>query len=168
MSGFKDFDELVTRTPKQLPIGGVLYDFPDRVSARTGLLMLAMRAAAQDLPAGSDPTDLIDAAGVSEADAAAMESELLGDGHARLIEAGHGHAVAHVVQTLTVWHLYGQAAAEQVWNSLGPTPAPNRAARRSPAKATSNRQAASTAGSSSRKPPGKTVRAGGASSSSGR
>lgn len=152
MSGFRDFDELVARAPKQLPIGGRLFDFPDRISAETGRLLLVMQRQAQELGAEATPEDLLETAGLDADTLLQVQADLLGDALDEMVAQGVGGAVGHVVKTLTVWHLYGQDAAEQVWNSLGPTPAPNRAARRSKATATSTKRPASTAGTTSRAP----------------
>lgn len=149
---FKDFDELVARTPKRLPIGGRLYEFPDRISAETGKLLLVMQRQAQELGADASPESLLRTAGISDEQILKVQAEMLGDTIDEMVANGVGAAVGHAVKALTAWHLYGQEAAEQAWNSLGPTPAPNRAARRSKATATSTRSRASTTGTSSRKP----------------
>lgn len=168
MSTFRDFDELVPRAPKQLPLGGQLFDFPDRVSARTGTLLLAMQVATKELGADAAPEQVLRKLDMTDSEMQHLHDELLGDGHRALVAAGFGHAVGHVVKTLTVWHLYGEEAAQQVWNSLGPTSAPNRAARRSKAPATSTPRRASTAGTTPRKAPAKAARAGRPSPTAGR
>lgn len=164
---FKDYS--VTRDIKRLPIGGQVFEFPDRISAQSGEVLLRVQAAAQDLSSEADPVDVLEAANIATDKLMQAQAEMLGDGHAALIAAGLGAAVEHVVQTLTAWHVFGQVAAERAWNGLGPTTAPNRAARRSKATAPSNRAQASTGGTTSRAKPAKApARRGGSSSTAGR
>lgn len=66
MSGFKDYDELVTRTPKRLPLGGQVFEFPQRISARTGVVLLAIRAAALELGTDTDPAAIYAASGQND------------------------------------------------------------------------------------------------------
>lgn len=165
---FKDFDELVTRAPKRLPIGGHLFEFPQRISAQTGATLLAVQTVAADLGPDSDPQAIFAATGLEDEALGGLIEDMLGEGRRQLVEAGFGDAIPHVFKTLTAWHLYGQEAAEQVWNSLGPTPAPNRAARRSAATGTSTKRPASPAGSTSRKAPAKAARPGRSSAATGR
>lgn len=164
---FKDFDELVARTPKRLPIGGRMYDFPDRISAESGKLLLVMQRMGQELGPDVEPQALLAAAGLDDDRVMALQAEMLGGCFDEMVEHGVGAAVGHVIKALTAWHLYGQEAAERAWNSLGPTTAPNRAARRQSATGKSTKSPASTTGTSSRKPV-KAARPGRPSSKSGR
>lgn len=150
MSGFNDYS--VTRDLKRLPIDGHVFEFPDRISAEAGEVLLRVHNAAVDAGENADPERVFEAAGIDPAQVHQAHAELLGDAHAELIAEGLSGALERVVQTLTAWHVFGQKAAESAWNGLGPTTPPNRAARRQSATARSTRLRASTTGTSSRKP----------------
>lgn len=140
---FKDFDELVAPAPKALPIGGKWYEFPAKVPAATGLLMLKVH---RHQGVAKTVDELMDAAGITPEHLAQITDDVLGDTLAELVADGKGGAVARALQALTAWHLYGQDAAEAAWNRVGPTAAPNRTARRASKATAKSARPASTAG----------------------
>lgn len=148
MSGFLDFVEDVAPEPKRLPINGKLYEFPARVSAETGRLLLLVWRTGRE---GGDVEGALRRAAVDDEHALDMQDELLGEAFDELVMDGRSGAIPRVMTTLTTWHLFGQAAAEQVWNAAAdPQTAPNRQARRG--GATSTRAPGSTAGTPKAKP----------------
>lgn len=156
---FRDLTDVLGVTPpKTLPIHGEQVEFPARVSARTGMLLLTLQHRAD---AGEDVESVVDSLGLDDAAAVELERDLLGeDGLRRLDALGViGDARAHVVGTLIAWHMRGEAAAVATWEA-GPVTtagkdaaASNRATRRKTAGRSSKTAGAaaarSTAGSSS-------------------
>jgi len=118
----------------ELPVHGQVVTFPGRISAWAGSLLLTIRAATlgQEGDAQEIGERVIEKLNISERDVIALESELLGDGDARLAALGvTGMERQHIVNTLTMWHMSGQEAARSVWEAGGKDPArPNRATRR--------------------------------------
>jgi hypothetical protein len=115
---FDDLVDVLGITPaKVLPIHGQQVAFPGRVSARTGMLLLAIsRAAAARGGERSDVEGAVAALGLTDADAAELEADILGPSAAVLDDLGViGDARQHVMGTLVAWHLGGQEAAEQAW-----------------------------------------------------
>lgn len=120
---FRDLaDVLDVPSPKILPINGTMVEFPGRISAASGALLILMRqkAVAGELDAAAD---LADTGLITDARALELEAELLGDGVQQLDELGvFGDGRARVVQTLMAWHMSGQEAAEAVWEGKAQAP----------------------------------------------
>ena len=130
--GFTDLQDVLGTTPaKVLPIMGREVAFPGRVSARTGMLLLSIQ---RDAASAGDVDATVEALGLTDADAEALEVELFGDGRAVLDELGViGESRQLVMGTLVAWHLGGEQAAVEVWEAGvgGKAGAPsNRATRR--------------------------------------
>lgn len=160
---FKDLDELLVAR-KQLPIGGRLHDFPDRISAASGLVLLRLSQRAQADPDAAANADKIASELLDDAGWEALQTEVLGKPAEEFIADGlTGDHVSHVFKTLMTWHLHGQDAAEKAWEQVGNPPAPNRASRR--ATATSTRSRGSSSGTTTRKPGAKAKASPGRSSS---
>ncbi len=137
---FEDLVDVLGITPaKVLPIAGRQVAFPGRVSARTGMLLLAIQRDA--VARGGEQRDVdetVAALGLTDDDAEALEAELFGESRAVLDELGViGEARQLVMGTLVAWHLGGQEAAEKTWAAGaggGKAQAPsNRATRRTTA-----------------------------------
>lgn len=111
---FRDLTEVLGSEPKVLPIRGTDVEFPGRISARTGTLLLKLQ---EEVEAGNDVVDDLVASGIITAeDAIEIEDDLLGDGRRVLDEMGVvGQMRQRVVETLTAWHLGGEEAAIGVW-----------------------------------------------------
>jgi hypothetical protein len=171
---FRDLSEFLTDTPKCLPIHGKLWEFPTRISAESGIVLLRIANTTQTASDGGEDGDALVAQVADAAQLQALQTELLGCDPEDLIRQGWTmEEVAHVFKTLMAWHLYGQESAETAWEQVGPTPAPNRASRRaaSAAPVTSNPGRGSRAGSkttASGKAPRKAAPAGRTSSNGGR
>lgn len=153
MSGdFRDLDEVIRAPAKELPIGGKVYRFPDRVSGRVGLALLRVRQAAAT--GRQDKTAAIEIVkGVLGDDGEAeVEAALLGEADDQMASDGVGpEQRQHVLQTLIVWHIGGKDAAVAAWHGSGEAQAPNRAARRAVPKATArSARRASTVGTTTR------------------
>lgn len=127
---FRDLTDVLGATPaKVLPIHGKMIEFPGRVSARAGMLLLAIQRAAQEQQAelGEILPDqvVVAAVGLDGADEAGkyLEAEMLGDSRGELDALGVvGVERDRILATLTVWHLSGQDAAEAVWEGKDPAP----------------------------------------------
>lgn len=164
--GFRDLAEILPATaakPKALPINGTVYDFPGRISAETGALLVAI-----EKHRGKEAADILGV--VDQEQMQRLQDDLLGDAYDRMRAAGvTGEMISHVIATLIMWHLYGEQAAEAVWESAGEAKTPNRVARRaSKGSGSKTPSPGSTAGTTSRKPAAKKVSAGRRSSSTGR
>jgi hypothetical protein len=147
---FKDIDELLGSPKKQLPVHGRLYDFPDRISAATGTVLLRISQRAQADPAAAEDADSIVADLLDDEGWVAVQEEILGRPALDFVAEGlTGDQVSHIFKTLMVWHLYGQEAAEKAWEMVGlpPAGAPNRAVRRSKGQAKSSQGRGSRGGS---------------------
>lgn len=110
-----DLDEFVGgKSLKHLPINGELVTFPDRISAKTGTLLIHLQRQDQDKAK-------VSLKGITNDQWLAIQEDLVGDeAMEKLISLGVvGDTYAHVVATLIVWHLQGQDAAEKVWNTPG-------------------------------------------------
>ena len=150
--GFKDLDELLV-TRKQLPVRGRLLDFPDRISAGSGLVLLRISQRAKAHPDQAADAESIVAGLLDEAGWEALQTEVLGKPAEEFIADGlSGDETSHIFKTLMVWHLHGQEAAERAWEQVGNPQAPNRRTRRSKAAATSSRARGSRAGSTTPTP----------------
>lgn len=127
---FKDLDELLSDEPKRLPVGGKVMEFPGRLNAAQGLMLLRLSRSARD--AKAEDADKIAQAVGTEEQWADLERAVLGKPSEDFLEDGLTQVkVQHIFQTLMAWHLHGQEVAEQVWDP--PAPA-NRAAKRSAGK----------------------------------
>lgn len=173
---FRDLDEFLVTAPIELPIRGKSYQFPGAISGRAGLLIRRLAEVADEARQARDEGRVVDetAQVLSEDDEVDLRAELLGDGEREMVDDGLSTAhIAHVFQTLMVWHLAGPEAAEQAWERMAvDPPKPNRQERRSASagSATSTRQRASTSGTSSprkRQPSKVSARRGGTSSPAG-
>lgn len=145
--GFRDLSEILPSTadePKCLPILGTTYEFPARVSAETGALLLQIERQRTE----------VDPSGLGEEVLERVQRDLLGDTYDTMRVAGVPPAmVSHAIATLMVWHLYGQQAAEAAWERMGEAQTPNRAQRRTAASKGSGsktRSPASTGGTTGR------------------
>jgi hypothetical protein len=175
---FRDLADVLGVAPdKVLPINGQDVRFPGRISARTGQLLLATNAAVEG--GARTESEIVERLQLSEEDLQAVEEDLLGPAAAVLDGLGVvGEARQHVMATLTVWHLAGQDAAENVWEAgpgaVGKAPprggSKRKAGRSSPTARTRATTAAGRsragAGGSSARPRKATSRGG--SSSTGR
>lgn len=141
MGTWRDLADVVgLDAPKVLPIMGKEVAFPGRISAWAGGTLLAITAAAE--AGATDPDEITETVGITEADAVELEAEILGDDGAAALDAAGviGTARRHVVNTLMAWHISGEEAAREAWEAGGKAPRPNRAARR----ATAGRSSAGT------------------------
>lgn len=136
---FKDLAETIdVREPIRLPIMGQLVEFPGTISARAGMILLAIMGAAQKTQADQDTDDVTSAIltenGIPQEDADYLEAQMLGDVAERLDELVEYNVRrrAVVTNTLLVWHSSGPEAAEVFWNAGGDLgkALPNRATRR--------------------------------------
>lgn len=152
---FDDLDDFLVVQPIRLPIRGKTYEFPGSISARTGLMLQRLTAEADKVRDGStEPTDLA-AEVLNDEEEIDLRAEVLGDTERQMAADGLSTAhVRHVFQTLLVWHMAGQEAAEKAWHTLGEAQAPNRAERRAASKdsASTTRSRASTSGTTTRRP----------------
>lgn len=135
---FKDLAETIdVREPIRLPIMGEVVEFPGTISARAGMILLAIMGAAKQVIQDSDEPStsaVIAVAGVPESDAAYLEAQILGD-VAERIDALCEYNLRRrnlVTNTLLVWHSQGLEAAEEFWNAGGDLgkALPNRKTRR--------------------------------------
>ena len=150
---FKDLDEFLVVKPNVLPIRGKDYSFPGEISARSWLRLQRLSERIQQARQGDfDPDEEV----VSDIDQAELMAEIFGGVDEQLAADDCTSAqIKLVFYTLMAWHISGREAAETVWEARGETVAPNRAARRHPAKSTPSR--GSRAGSTAPKaavPPG--------------
>lgn len=164
---FQDLDELLGSPKKELPIGGRMVTFPDRISKDTGLLLLRVSQRAKADPAAAENADTIVADLLDEAGWQAVQSEVLGRSPEELMAEGwSGDHLAHIFKTLITWHLYGRDTAEEAWSQVGNPPAPNRASRR--ATATTTRSRGSSSGTTAKKAAPRKATPGRGSSATGR
>lgn len=150
---FQDLDELLGSPKKELPIGGRLVTFPDRVSAETGVIMLRIAQIAKSDPAKALDADTIVSELLDDEGWARIQAEVLG-GDPQTLMLEHnltGDRLAHVFKTLMAWHLYGKEVAEKAWAEVGPPAAPNRATRRRKTPAKSSPARGSRGGSTTPK-----------------
>jgi hypothetical protein len=135
---FKDLAETIdVREPIRLPIMGQLVEFPGTISARAGMILLAIMGAAKDaLAADADVETATAMASVSvpQSDSDYLEAQMLGDVADRLDELVEYNVRRRnlVTNTLLVWHSQGSEAAETYWNAGGDLgkALPNRETRR--------------------------------------
>ena len=117
MGGFKDLSDLDEfiggKAAKELPINGELISFPDRISAKTGALLIKVQS--QNANAKTIFNEIDDEQWLE------IQHEIVGDdAMEKLVELGVvGETYSHVIATLIVWHLQGREAAEEVWNKPG-------------------------------------------------
>jgi hypothetical protein len=129
VSAFRDLDEILVDKPIGLPIKGKMYEFPGSIPARTGLMLQRIAAAAQKAK-NAGPTELAEEV-LSDEEEIDLRGELMGSTEVEMARDGLTTAhTSHVFQTLLIWHMAGEEAAAQAWESLGKAPAPNRAQRR--------------------------------------
>lgn len=156
MSTFADLDGILVVTPIRLPIRGKTYEFPGTITARAGLLLHRMSIAAEkaqaDVKAGKVKAADLAKEALSDGEEIDLRAEVMGDVEREMADDGLTSAhVHHVFQTLLVWHMAGEKAAEKAWVELGEVQAPNRAARRaSKGSASTTKRPASTSGTSTR------------------
>lgn len=151
---FQDLDELLGSPKKELPVGGRLLTFPDRISAETGMVLLRISQRAKDNPEAAQDGDALVADLLDDDGWQAVQTEVMGRTPEEMLADGlMGDRAAHVFKTLIIWHVYGREAAEKAWSQVGNPPAPNRATRRaSKAPAKSNPGRGSRAGSTTPEP----------------
>ncbi len=122
---FKDLAEAIdVREPIVLPVMGEAVEFPGTISARAGMILMAVISAARVSLAEEDDAStaaVLAAGSISEADAAYLEAQLLGDVADRLDELVeyNGRRRALITNTLIVWHSQGAGEAEVYWNAGG-------------------------------------------------
>lgn len=159
-SGFADHfrDAPTAREPKILPAGGQVWTFPDRVSGRTGELLLKMsqhtRLAAK---AGRDVDGDTLAADVGATDEEVLQltDDVMGPGREQeMLAAGIPPLIVnHVFGTLVTWHLAGKDAAIKAWDSP-----PGEAVRPTTTKAAASRSRRAKSTPSQGSPSGTTSR----------
>ena len=158
MTDFQSVDEFFesrAAKPKTLPVWGKDRQFPGRLSAEVGLVLLRMQNAAKNNEPSTRASEIaIDVLG-DEAQQV-LSDALMGPGvEDELVAEGvPPELVAHVYQTLIVWHLRGRDAAVQAFSQMPGEPAPsNRATRRSTAsKATGTKAPRGSTASSKGRP----------------
>jgi len=166
---FKDLSEFLNEDePLTLPVEeGKEYTFPGAINGHDWLLLHKITDQQQDaLSEDEDP--------VLYAEQRALSERLYGDVEKQMATDGCTNTqIKAVLATATVFYLQGREAAEafweiQGWALTGESPAPNRAARRHPDRATqSTRSRGSAAGTTRRKSPAAKPPDGQKSSSSG-
>ena len=123
MSDFQDLDEIlpVAHSAKRLPVGGEILEFPDRISAESGILLLRVQQQARENPALLEATGAVLVEKVGAERLEALMVEVLGRTFEEMLPlVGMNPArVMHIFQTLTVWHLAGEEAAREFWNDPG-------------------------------------------------
>ena len=147
---FRDLTDFLTVKPIELPIGGKFYAFPRDISGKAGLVIAAIREAAEAADRGKDynPEQVVldDAAEVD------LRREVLGDTEREMFEAGLTTGqVEHVFRTLMTWHMSrSMELTEAAWEMIDvDPPKPNREQRRaSGAAASKTPSPASTSGTS--------------------
>lgn len=137
MSQFQDLDQVLPIAKKQLPIHGQVVDFPDRISAESGTLLLRIQHRGRERPElVEQPDQLIDGL-VDEARMNELVEEVLGrpaEEFLPLVNMDQSRMM-HVFQTLMVWHLSGEDSAREVWNNPGKAPGPKTAKKTTGSKA---------------------------------
>lgn len=170
---FRDLDDFLVVTPIKLPIKGKDYQFPGSISARSGLLLQRIAAAAErakaDILDGKTSTLDLAAEVLNDEEETDLRSEVMGGTEQLMADDGLTTAhTTHVFRTLLTWHMAGPEAAAVAWERQGEAPAPNRATRRaSKGSASTTRKRASTSGTTTRAPAKATGRRGASSSSAG-
>lgn len=136
--GFQDLEELIPLSKKRLPIGGGReHEFPDRISAESGaLLLLIQKTARERTDLGGDLTAILKALNVDDAHADRLMEDVLGMPAAELLAmvSMNGDRMLHIFKTLMVWHLAGQEAAEEAWSQVGNPKAPTKPRKATPSK----------------------------------
>jgi len=168
MAKFKDLSEFLDEDePLVLPVGGKEYPFPGSISGTLWLKLHKITDQQQGaLPEDEEPIAYPEQRAVSEELFGEVEGQMAADGCTNT-------QIKAVLSTATVFYLQGRESAEAFWNLQawalsGEPPAPNRAARRHPARATpSTRQRGSADGMTRPKTTAKKAPAGPTSSNTG-
>lgn len=122
MSDFKDLDEVLQLSGKQLPIGGKVHEFPDRISAKSGTMLILMQRRTAENPEAAQKDGVKFYEGlVGEEAMAELMTDVLGEPPEEFLAKVNldGRRLLHVFQTLTIWHLAGEDMARELWNDPG-------------------------------------------------
>ena len=165
MTVLPDLSEVLERTDTiDLPIRGEVVSFPGTIPVRAGLVLLTVRAKAQQVANDKGALDVAQESVEELDDSGRFADDVFGpDGRQRLIDIGcTEREMGHVFATLLAWHLSGPEAGKAVWTNPGEVQARVEARAATAAEASTTRTPASGSGTRSK------VQAGSTSSSSGR
>lgn len=155
-SPFADLRSFTSEVDEELlplPIGGVTYSFSKSIPLRTGLVISAARAEAENFAKAAEAGQEPDTSALDKYDEQQTLRDLIGDQWDRMVADGvKASEFRHVYETLFAWHMAGEQAAVLVWERReGDARPPARSA--SKARTTSPRSSNRKPSSSTRKTP---------------